>query len=352
METVVIFFYSCIFAVYLVVIFAYVNSKSVMKNMNKGMKNRPNNTAMLQVDYMLRNEIYLNGELLKCDGKISCFPLQIGDVLSLKNESTNLKVQKRRRAIKITENELKMETLIIAISTKHSDYFLIETHESLEKKAWLSAKIFKLLMLCTIVFLSLVGAKFAHKYKDDYIYDLDARIQWQTYVDHKKILQENCDQIKITECSKYDGIYPEGEYLIGNDIESGQYFLIQATLPAFYELNGDKEYVPDYQIIELSDGDQLIMDSDSLLINQDIFKPTPIENFYSEGEYIIGKNIDPGTYKIIGSDNAYYYLGPKKPVEDDFIKITDNNWKSETVELKEGDYFYLENTIMKKVDSK
>lgn len=320
----------------------YKISKKDLDLVKRGIQNRPSNTLMLLTNSYRMDEIRLNGEPLIFTDKITYLDVQIGDVFGWKNSNLS------SHAFKITENEFEQDTVVVPVISKYGCSYKSEIPQAFINRMETCKNIEKVLLACSIFVLIITAINVSYNYYTNQIDELKSGMYEQTYIDYEKKLHDNCDQEDVTKCSQYEGIYPASEYTVGQDIEPGLYYIIESGSISGYEINQEIEFASDYELVELVDGDELVLFSKNLLISQDAFKPTSIDGYHSEGEYVVGLNIEPGTYKIIGSMYTGYYLGATRPNDADFTEITNNPIGFETIELKDGDYFYLKDAIMKK----
>lgn len=194
---------------------------------------------------------------------------------------------------------------------------------------------------------------YSEEYDYDYDYDYD-------YGDNKSISPSVLEKMQET------GVFTPGTYEVGTEIPAGEYILIANTThnnpEATYTLYADSakkeklsgDWYQYSRIVLLEEGTYFDF---SWATCYDLSKNTvPNDPFAHSGMFCVGRDIEPGTYKMVPLMlDEYYYsseyavltkLGTIAPI----IKTSGSFKKdgSVEIELEEGDYFYMKDAVLEK----
>lgn len=163
-------------------------------------------------------------------------------------------------------------------------------------------------------------------------------------------------QIRIV---KHIDTLSDGIYQVGKDIPAGKYILYPSgDIIGYFEIDRDlsgsdesiisNDLFSGREIIEVYDGQYLVLDS-AILYSESDAPAIGNNGVYSSGMYEVGKDIPAGTYKITAIDSFGYYE-IAADCSHDYTSIITNDFISDTVtvELKSGQYIRIEGCDMTK----
>lgn len=164
----------------------------------------------------------------------------------------------------------------------------------------------------------------------------------------------------------------QGEYRVGEDLPPGRYLLISDSYNQSGEaegIYGDLHYavystytmtdsrrigggwVKNTAYIEVEDGQGLEF-SFATLVEYDAFNPDP---FWKSGMFIVGKDVAPGTYQVVGVDDQYsgmFWVYDGIPSDKNKVQQIDEGYLEvgdpEEVTLEEGQVLVTDFCILRK----
>ncbi len=104
-------------------------------------------------------------------------------------------------------------------------------------------------------------------------------------------------------------VYPEGQYVVGDDIPAGEYFVladiyhsclveVRANTSDVSDVADIGMWIKNFFIIAVTDGQYLIVEHGEFCALSDAPQITPVEGAWEEGMYKVGKMLPPGEYFI------------------------------------------------------
>lgn len=163
------------------------------------------------------------------------------------------------------------------------------------------------------------------------------------------------DTPQETENEKAAAFIKEGMYKIGSDLPAGEYILFNETvLPSYYQVTTDStgslesivsnDNFNGNRYITVSEGQYLEFREAKGYTLENAPELKPVNGRYEEGMYKVGRDIDPGEYKLIPiSESVSSYVEVAKDSKGSVYSIVSNdNFQSEKyISISKGQYIKL-----------
>lgn len=166
-----------------------------------------------------------------------------------------------------------------------------------------------------------------------------------------------------------------GFYKVNQNIDPGWYYYISSEYYNF-QLNSNAYVTTNNpaKLLYLEDEDVIEVVESAFLIKKDLFNSEPEDGLYPAADYIVGENLDAGTYEMSAFDyilpslsstcnnsnvSNYSILSKEQFLESnnnvemrsEFRRYLDT-CQNQTIEVNDGDYLLLDGIVLKKVGAK
>jgi|GEM_PF-6274366 len=150
-----------------------------------------------------------------------------------------------------------------------------------------------------------------------------------------------------------DGVYDDGMYLVGRDIDPGQYVFVPISIywndffiyrNCYYNHDSDFFY---YRLqdtmgiahVELKAGQYIVFESGTLIPADDVPPYAPKRGIYRSGVYKVGRDIPAGTYEVLGdyTNGSSCWFKLKNATGDINARIASGFIRS--ADMPTGDYY-------------
>lgn len=163
------------------------------------------------------------------------------------------------------------------------------------------------------------------------------------------VLAQNEDFFKV---DQYENVHESGTYKIGDNLEAGEYRLIEVPNSVFpsYQLTEDanqEEFIASgvisgHDYIKVEDG-QYLKITDSFLVPVEDVKPIEItDNTISDGAYKVGFDIPAGEYEVKEKEDSIFPVFTIfKSLDEQYANSTGVVENNAYLEVEDGDYLRL-----------
>ncbi|HYF75008.1 MAG TPA: hypothetical protein VD757_00360, partial [Candidatus Nitrosocosmicus sp.] len=145
----------------------------------------------------------------------------------------------------------------------------------------------------------------------------------------------------------------EGMYKVGNDVAAGEYLIASNGSMAYFQVTSDSSGTLEsiitndnfgtFRYIKVKDGQYIEMKNAEMVPIEKAPVLQPVDGKYIPGMYKVGRDIEPGEYKVIPDGNGMSYVEVSSDCKGEFMDIVSNdNFDSEQyVTIKEGQYIKM-----------